>query len=229
MSDDIEKQLEDIEAMFVQVARNMTMEGDKVTFHGLAPATLFFSDRPQRVVGHLSAQQFVAEWSKGENSFAADPPNAVISFLAAADETPEDAIVVLKDPGLEGDAITYSVDILEGSLPDQGRIVLGLHRPLRPPALAGVAGGYEPPRAASGRVVPGSLVASTPRLGSWDEASGRDGAAHCRPVASGAAAIVVRTATAPPAPHAKPAGWRHGRAAHRPARRAVRTPPLRSY
>jgi hypothetical protein len=51
LSDDIEKQLEEIEAMFVQVAGNMTAEGDQVTFHALAPATLFFSDRPQRVVG----------------------------------------------------------------------------------------------------------------------------------------------------------------------------------
>jgi hypothetical protein len=142
MSDDIEKQLEDIEAMFVQVARNMTMEGDKVTFHGLAPATLFFSDRPQRVVGHLTAKQFVAEWGKGENSFAADPPNAVISFLEADDETPEDAIVVLKDPGLEGDRITYSVDILEGSLPAKAEscsvFIDPFGRPLSPVSLAGM-------------------------------------------------------------------------------------------
>ena len=31
----------------------MTREGDRVTFHGLAPATLYFSDSPERVVGHL--------------------------------------------------------------------------------------------------------------------------------------------------------------------------------
>ena len=95
MSDDIEKTLEDIEALFAQTAREMTHEGDKVTFHHLSPATLYFSDRPQRVVGHLSTQQFVDEWGKGENSFADDPPNAVISFVEVGDETPEDAIVVL--------------------------------------------------------------------------------------------------------------------------------------
>jgi hypothetical protein len=142
MSDDIEKQLEDIEAMFVQVARNMTTEGDKVTFHGLAPATLFFSDRPQRVVGHLTARQFVDEWGKGENSFAVDPPNAVISFLEAGDETPEDTIVVLKNPGLEGDRITYSVDILEGSLPAKAEscsvFIDPFGRPLSPMSLAGM-------------------------------------------------------------------------------------------
>ena len=142
MSDDIEKQLEEIEAMFVQVAGNMTAEGDQVTFHGLAPATLFFSDRPQRVVGHMSAQQFVDEWDKGENSFAADPPNAVISFLDGDDETPADAIVVIKEPRLEGDSITYTVQLLEGSLPAKAEscsvFIDPFGRPLSPVSAAGI-------------------------------------------------------------------------------------------
>ena len=100
MSDDIEKTLEEIEALFAQTAHEMTCDGDKVTFHGMSPATLYFSDRPQRVVGHLTTKQFVDEWSVGENSFAEDPPNAVISFVERGDTTPEDAIVVLKDPKL---------------------------------------------------------------------------------------------------------------------------------
>jgi hypothetical protein len=142
MSDDVEKQLEEIEAMFVQVAREMTTEGGRVKFFGLAPATLFFSDRPQHVVGHLSAKQFVEEWGKGENSFADDPPNAVISFLDVNGETPEDAIVVLKEPRLEGDSISYSVDILEGSLParaDSVSIFIDpFGRPLSPVSAAGM-------------------------------------------------------------------------------------------
>jgi len=142
MSDDIEQQLEEIEAMFVQVARGMTTEGDRVTLHGLAPATLFFSDRPQRVVGHLTAQQFVDEWDKGENSFAADPPNAVLSFLDADGEAPEDAIVVIKDPGLEGDRMSYTVQVLEGSLPAKAEscslFIDPFGRPLSPVSLAGM-------------------------------------------------------------------------------------------
>ena len=61
-------------------------------------ATLCFSDRPQRVVGHLTTKKFVEEWGLGENSFAVDPPNAVILFAEKGDATPEDAIVVIKDP-----------------------------------------------------------------------------------------------------------------------------------
>jgi hypothetical protein len=142
MTDDIEQTLEDIEALFAQTARELTTEGDKVTFHGLSPATLYFSDRPQRVVGHLTTQKFVEEWGLGENSFAVDPPNAVISFVEKGDQTPEDAIVVLKDPQLEGDKLTYTVDMLEGTLPAKGELVSvfidPFGRPLSPVSLAGM-------------------------------------------------------------------------------------------
>ena len=142
MSEDIEKTLEDIEALFAQTALEMTSDGDKVTFHGASPATLYFSDRPKRVVGHLTTKKFVEEWGEGENSFADDPPNAVISFVEKGDEVPEDAIVVLKDPQLDGDKLTYTVDILEGSLPAKGELVSvfidPFGRPLSPVSLAGM-------------------------------------------------------------------------------------------
>jgi hypothetical protein len=142
MSDDIEKTLEDIEALFAQTAREMTTDGDRVTFHGASPATLYFSDRPQRVVGHLTTKQFVDEWGVGENSFADDPPNAVISFVETGDQTPEDAIVVLKDPVLESDTLTYTVEMLEGSLPAKGELcsvfIDPFGRPLSPVSLAGM-------------------------------------------------------------------------------------------
>ena len=142
MTDDIENTLEDIQALFAQTALEMTSAGDRVTFHGASPATLYFSDRPQRVVGHLTTKQFVEEWDQGDNSFASDPPNAVISFVEKGDQSPEDVIVVLKDPQLEGDTLTYTVDVLEGSLPPQGKLVSlfidPFGRPLSPVSLAGM-------------------------------------------------------------------------------------------
>ena len=142
MADDIEQTLEDIQALFAQTAREITTDGDRVTLHGLSPATLYFSDRPQRVVGHLTTKQFIEEWDLGENSFAADPPNAVISFVEDGDQTPEDAIVVLKDPVLTGDSVTYTIDILEGSLPPKGELVSvfidPFGRPLSPVSVAGM-------------------------------------------------------------------------------------------
>ena len=115
MADDTEK-LKNIEAMFVQTARGLTAGKDAVTLNGLAPATVFFSDRPRRVVGHLSAQKFVDFWGAGENSFAADPPNAVLCYLGDAGGTPEDTIVVLREPRLNGDYLTYKGSRSSGAL-----------------------------------------------------------------------------------------------------------------
>jgi hypothetical protein len=88
-----------------------------VTLHGLAAATVYFADRPRREVGHLRSSSFVELWQAGAESFAVDPPNAVLSFLDGED-TPDDVVVVLHDPRLDGDDLTYTVDVLEGTLPE---------------------------------------------------------------------------------------------------------------
>ena len=142
MSDDIEKTLEDIEALFAHTARELTTDGDKVTLHGLSPATLYFSDRPQRVVGHLTTKKFVEEWDLGDNSFAVDPPNAVISFVEAGDETPEDAIVVLKDPATRRRQAHLHRRHARGQPPAEAACWVGFidpfGRPLSPVSLAGM-------------------------------------------------------------------------------------------
>ena len=141
MPDDIEKRLEEMSAMFVQSAHEMTFDGERLTLHGLSPATLFFSDRPERVVGHLTPRQFVELWAEGENSFADDPPNAVLSFLDEADSI-DDAIFVLQEPRLEGDLITYKIAVLEGSVPSSSRscslFIDPFGQPLSPVSVAGM-------------------------------------------------------------------------------------------
>ena len=141
MTDDIEEQLAEMSAMFVQTAHEMTFDGERLTLHGLTPATLFFSDRPERVVGHLTPRQFVELWAEGENSFADDPPNAVLSFLDETD-TIEDAIFVLQEPRLEGDVITYKIAVLEGNVPSSSKscslFIDPFGRPLSPVSVAGV-------------------------------------------------------------------------------------------
>ncbi len=142
MSEHTAPQVENIEALFVQSAHGLTTSKGTVTFHGLAHATLFFSDRPQRVVGHLSSRKFVDQWGEGEDSFAQDPPNAVLSFLEDGDEVPEEVTMTISDPQLEGDTLTYTVDILDGMLPaSSGPCSLFIDpvgRPLSPMSVAGV-------------------------------------------------------------------------------------------
>ena len=117
MSEQTIPQVDQIEALFVQSAHGLTTSKGSVTFHGLAHSTIFFSDRPQRVVGHLSSRKFVDQWGEGEDSFAQDPPNAVLSFLEDGDTVPEEVTMTISDPQMEGDTLTYRVDILDGMLP----------------------------------------------------------------------------------------------------------------
>jgi hypothetical protein len=142
MSEPTVEQLEHIEAMFVQVARGMTTNDSTVTFLGQGHSTLFFADRPQRVVGHMHTKNFVRDWGEGENNFAEDPPNAVLSFLEEGDTVPEEVTIVISDPHLTEDTLTYKVEVLEGKLPAKaGPCTLFIDpfgRPLSPVSAAGI-------------------------------------------------------------------------------------------
>jgi len=142
MSEHTEPKVESIEALFVQSAHGLTTSNGSVTFHGLAHSTIFFSDRPQRVVGHLTSKKFVEQWGEGEDSFAEDPPNAVVSFLEDGDTVPEEVTMTISDPHLDGDTLTYTVDILDVMLPaSSGPCSLFIDpvgRPLSPMSVAGV-------------------------------------------------------------------------------------------
>jgi hypothetical protein len=137
-----EQELEDMEALFVQTAASMTGDRGTITLHGLSPSTLYFADRPQRDVGHMTSRDFVANWAEGENSFAENPPNAVLSFAEPGDRLPEDAVVEIQDPRLDGDALTYSIKLLDGTVPTAtGPCALFIDpfgRPLSPISAAGM-------------------------------------------------------------------------------------------
>ena len=140
-----EKAIEELEAeesMFVQTAEAVTSDGATMTLLGVTPSTLCFSDRPQRIVGHMATTDFVELWGEGENSFEEDPPNAVLAFLEPGDDAPEDAVVIIRHPRLTDGQLSYSVEVLEGVLPDKsGPITLFIDpfgRPLSPISVCGV-------------------------------------------------------------------------------------------
>ena len=142
MDPQLEAALEQESPMFVQTARGASSADGVLTLHEITSSTLYFSDRPQRIVGHLTLAQFVDLWGQGENSFAEDPPNAVLAFLEPDDDAPEDAVIVIKEPRLGSDSLAYSFDVLEGTVPPTvGPVTLfidPLGRPLSPVSVAGV-------------------------------------------------------------------------------------------
>lgn len=131
---------DEIEALFVQTSHAMSYDDDVLTLHTLAPTTLFFSDRPDRVTGHISSQEFVDSWDKGDNSFASTPPNAVLSIFHS--DMVSDVVVELMDPVLEGHALSYKVVILDGEMPAEGGpsalFIDTIGRPLSPVSAAGM-------------------------------------------------------------------------------------------
>jgi hypothetical protein len=136
------EELEAEESMFVQTAHGTTSDGTTLTLTEVTPSTLYFSDRPKRVVGHMATSDFVDLWGEGDNSFEEDPPNAVLSFLEAGDQAPEDAVVVIQQPRLENGSLSYSIETLEGTVPTQtGPVTLFIDpfgRPLSPVSVCGV-------------------------------------------------------------------------------------------
>ena len=136
------EELEAEESMFVQTARGMTSDGKTLTLNEVTPSTLYFSDRPKRIVGHMTTADFVDLWAEGDNSFEEDPPNAVLAFLEPGDQAPEDAVVVIQQPRLEDGHLSYSIETLEGTVPTQtGPVTLFIDpfgRPLSPVSVCGV-------------------------------------------------------------------------------------------
>src|SRR5450631_174538 len=129
-------ELEAEQSMFVQTAQGITRMDGTLTLNGVTASTLYFSDRPQRVVGHMATTDFVDLWGEGDNSFESDPPNAVLSFLDPGADVPQDAVIVIKAPQLENGQLSYSIDVLEGEVPDlAGPVTLFIDpfgRPLSP-------------------------------------------------------------------------------------------------
>jgi hypothetical protein len=107
------------EFLFVQTAKDIAYKDGVLTLHDVSPVTVFFSDRPQRIVGHVRNDLFLKKWAEGGNSFKSDPPNAVLSVFN--DKTPPTgAVVVLNNPRLSGNNLTYDVQTLKGALPTTG-------------------------------------------------------------------------------------------------------------
>lgn len=126
--------------LFVQNARAITHKDGRLTLEGINPVTVMFSDRPERIAGHMTTARFVPFWSEGSQSFLLDPPNATLSFLEHGEM--DDVVLLLQDPRLQGDDLSYQVRILEGELPEKGGAaslfidIIGM--PLTPLSYAGV-------------------------------------------------------------------------------------------
>jgi len=132
-------------SLIVMNSRGASLAGTTLTLTGISPNSIIFADRPVRAAGHALTAHLLEEWGKGEGKegFAIDPPNATVSVLGSDGSSVSDAVVVLKSPKLDGDKLTFDVEVLEGGLANANGPasvfidIIGL--PFTPLSFAGVA------------------------------------------------------------------------------------------
>jgi hypothetical protein len=132
-----------VPSLIVFNSRGVSLEGNKLVFTGVAPNSIIFADRPVRAAGHDLTAHVIDDWNKGSDNFAKDPPNATVSGFTKDGKVVKDAVVVLKSPKLDGDRLSFDVDVLEGDLTGaDGAAAVFIDiigRPLTPLSFAGVA------------------------------------------------------------------------------------------
>lgn len=104
--------------LFVQAADSATVEGSKLILKGVAPQTVMFTDRPDRMTGDATTASFVKMWSAGKDSFQKDPPNATLSVTVNGKT--QVSVIELTDPVLSGDTLTYTIKVLSDEKPVSG-------------------------------------------------------------------------------------------------------------
>ena len=132
-----------VPSLIVLNSQGASLQGNKLVLTGVSPNSIVFADRPVRAAGHDLTSHIVEDWATGSDNFAKDPPNATVSAFSKTGSTIRDAVVVLKTPTLEGDRLTFDVEVLEGNLigADGAAAVFIdiIGRPLTPLSFAGVA------------------------------------------------------------------------------------------
>jgi hypothetical protein len=132
---------ETVQMLFVQSAEGVAFGDGKMTMKAVSPATVFFSDRPERIAGHMTTAEFIPFWGEGKDSFSHDPPNATLSIFGEGE--PTNLVVEISKPVLNGHDLTYDIRVLKGTPPSGGAEctlfidVIGM--PLTPLSYAGVA------------------------------------------------------------------------------------------
>lgn len=107
--------------MFVQLAESVKIDTAAKTIRlvNVAPQTVYFADRPVRLAGHITLENYMKEWTSkaGKDNFGKDPPNAAISVYEPGQPDSTLAVVEIRDPKIDGKDLIYSYKLIKGTLP----------------------------------------------------------------------------------------------------------------
>jgi hypothetical protein len=191
-----------IQLLFVQNGTGIVFDPAKGTLRlkNVTPSTLFFSDRPVRLAGHLHTKdEFLPMWGQTADSFVKDPPNATVSTVEPGKPDLANFVVKLQKPRLDGNDLIYTVTVIEGAPPKTGGAtaifidILGFWR-------RNIA------RVAVVESVAASASASQAAAGAANQAHAAAAQANAAAAQANAAAAQAKAATpsAPPPPAAAP-------------------------
>jgi hypothetical protein len=106
----------EVRFLFIQGAQSGSVSEVNATtstleLSNVSDKTIMFSDRPDRIVSSVDTTHFIGNWSMGPDSFAADPPNAVLILDDVEQQRQDFAIIELFNPEYDSVANTLSYDI----------------------------------------------------------------------------------------------------------------------
>ena len=108
-----------IQLMFVQTADSLKAGDKTLRLVNVGQQTLYFSDRPARIAGHLTMPAYMDEWkaSEGKDNFASDPPNATLSVYESGHNENTLTVVEISHPVMDGKDLVYNYKLIEGAMP----------------------------------------------------------------------------------------------------------------
>ena len=109
------------EWLYVQTAATAQMTSNTTLKIPFTRDVFGFTDRPYREHAYFTAFEFASFWSEeGANSFSADPPNAVLTWLVGEEQ--REAEVIIKNATVYSDGVqeslVYEVTLETGQMPD---------------------------------------------------------------------------------------------------------------
>jgi hypothetical protein len=112
----------ELQLMFVHTASGIEVDTAAQTLRlkDVEQQVLYFSDRPQRVAGHVSMAGYLEEWTTGKDNFGEDPPNATLSVYEPGQSDNTTAVIEIMQPVVEGNDITYAYKLIDGEMPKTG-------------------------------------------------------------------------------------------------------------
>jgi hypothetical protein len=108
--------------LFVQTADDLVVDRAAQTFRlvDVSPHTLYFSDRPNRMAGHITMDAYLKEWTDAPDDFDNDPPNATLSLYEPGQAESSLVVIEILDPVVDGEDLIYSYKLIDGKMPEGG-------------------------------------------------------------------------------------------------------------